>query len=260
METNYIKCGDSLELIKDLPNQSINIVLTSPPYNIVRPNSTDRGYDLYKDGMTNEEYILWTRNLFNQFDRVLKENGVILYNLSYGGENNECMYLVLADLIQNTNFTIADTIVWHKTCATPNNVSKNKLTRICEYVFVICRKKEYLTFNSNKQVIKKRDTGQNIYENIYNYVIAKNNDGSTDLNKATYSSELCEKLLNIYSNSNEDIILDTFMGTGTTAIACIKMFKKYIGFELSQAQVDYANKRIEKLKSKKPYLSFYKGA
>lgn len=251
MEKNYIKCGDCQELIKELPDQSIKIVLTSPPYNIVRPNCADRGYDLYNDGMTNEEYVLWTRKLFKEFERVLKPNGCILYNLSYGGENSTAMYLVIADLIQNTDFTIADTIVWHKSTAMPNNVSQNKLTRLCEYVFVLCRKSEFNTFETNKKVIGKRKTGQEIYENYYNYIIAKNNDGSTDLNKATYSTELCSKLLNIYSNSQEDIILDTFMGTGTTAIACIKMFRNYIGFELSQAQVDYANKRIEELQDKR---------
>jgi DNA modification methylase len=111
-------CWEGLSLI---PNKSIDKVLTSPPYNIIRPNSTDRGYDIYKDGMTNEEYSEWILSLFEQFDRVLVDNGCVMWNMSYGCENTECMSLTIADIIRKSNFTIADIIVWKKQSATPNN-------------------------------------------------------------------------------------------------------------------------------------------
>jgi DNA modification methylase len=91
--------------------------------------------------------------------------------------------------------------------------------------------------------VNVRETGQDIYENIFNFIEAPNNDESTDLNKATFSSKFVEKLLKIYAKEN-DIILDTFMGTGTTAIGCINMSMNFIGFELSEAQCDYAKRRI----------------
>lgn len=141
------------------------------------------------------------------------------------------------------SLTIADIIVWKKQSATPNNVSKNKLTRICEFVYIFCRKSEFQTFGTNKQIVNVRETGQDIYENIFNFIEAPNNNESTDLNKATFSSKFVEKLLKIYAKEN-DIILDTFMGTGTTAIGCINMSMNFIGFELSEAQCDYAKKRI----------------
>ena len=130
-----------------------------------------------------------------------------------------------------------------KQTATPNNVSKNKLTRICEFVYIFCRKSEFQTFETNKQIVNVRETGQDIYENVFNFIEAPNNDESTDLNKATFSSKFVEKLLKIYAKEN-DVILDTFMGTGTTAIGCINMSMNFIGFELSEAQCDYANRRI----------------
>ena len=221
----------------------IDLIVTSPPYNIIRPNSTDRGYDLYKDGMSNDQYIDWTLDIFKGFDKVLKPNGVVLYNMSYGTENTILMSLVVADIIRKSEFTLADIIVWKKKSATPNNVSHNKMTRIVEYVYVFCRKEEFHTFNCNKKELSKRETGQSIYENVFNFISAKNNDSSTDLNKATFSTEFVRKLTNTYAKPNS-VIYDPFMGTGTTAIACLADGHKYIGSEISKEQCDYAEKRI----------------
>lgn len=245
MERNKIYNIDCVEGMKMLDCQTIDLVLTSPPYNIIRPNSCDRGYDLYKDGMSNDEYIRWTIDIFKQFSRILKPNGCILWNMSYGCENTTCMSLTIAEILKQTEFTLADIIVWKKQSATPNNVSKNKLTRICEFVYVFCRKDEFLTFDTNKKIIEQRETGQNIYENIFNYIVAKNNDEATELNKATFSTEFCDKLLNIYAKPNS-IVLDCFMGTGTTAISCIRNNLNFVGYEISKAQCDYASQRIEK--------------
>lgn len=233
------------ETLRKMDDNIIDAVVTSPPYNIIRPNSTDRGYDEYKDGMSNEEYIDFTLRIFKQFERVVKKDGAIIYNMSYGAENTEVMSLTVADIIRNTDFTLADIIVWKKDSATPNNVSKNRLTRIVEFVYIFCRKDELMTFNANKKVLKERNTGQKIYENIFNFIMAKNNDGSNDLNKATYSTELVTKLLNIYVKPNS-LIYDCFMGTGTTAVSAINHKCDFIGSELSEAQVRYSNERIDR--------------
>lgn len=226
----------------------VDKILTSPPYNIIRPNSTDRGYDLYKDGLPNKEYSKWVIEIFKHFNHILKKNGCVLWNMSYGTENTECMSLVIADILRKTNFTLADIIVWEKNSATPNNVSPNKLTRICEFVYVFCRKNEINTFVANKRILKKRESGQNIYENIFNIIKAKNNDESCELNKATFSTDLCLKLMNIYCKENETIF-DPFMGTGTTAVGCYKKGLKYIGSEISKGQCEWAEKRLDAIKS-----------
>lgn len=248
LEINKIYCESNADTMSRMNDNYIDLILTSPPYNIIRPNSKDRGYDLYKDGMNNEEYIEWTLKMFCDFNRVLKKNGIILYNMSYGSENTILMSLVIADIIRNSNFTLADIIIWKKKSATPNNVSHNKLTRIVEYVYVFCRKDEIASFNCNKKIISKRETGQSIYENVYNFIVAENNDNSTDLNKATFSSRLVRKLLSIYAKENS-LVYDPFMGTGTTAVACVIDKHNFIGSEISRNQVEYANKRLE------PYLT-----
>lgn len=229
-------------------------IITSPFYNTCRGSKYHNSeksrknhegrYDIHLDNMTDDEYINFTIRLFNGFDKILKNNGCILYNISYSSENTHLMWLVIAKIIEKTNFIVADDIIWKKKSALPNNTSSNKLTRIVEHIFVFCRKDEFKTFNCNKQVTSIRKTGQKMYENIYNFIEAKNNDGSNNLNKATYSTELIEKLLNIYFKK-DDLIYDPFMGTGTTANACIKYGCHYVGSEISAQQCEFAKERLK---------------
>jgi DNA modification methylase len=257
IEINKIYNEDALHTMNKL-DCKVNAVITSPPYNTggrveywsnkivngVRVYSQEKRYDEYLDTKTSEEYIDWTIQLFDGYNRILEKDGVVLYNISYGNENSETMWLLIADIIRRTQFTVADCITWKKTTALPNGTSKNKLTRICEFVFVFVRKTEFLTFNSNKQVVTTSKKGQNFYEVFYNLIEAPNNDKSTDLNKATYSTELVRKLLLMYTKEN-DLVYDSFMGTGTTANACIIEKRNYIGSEISLKQCEYAEKRLK---------------
>lgn len=261
MQLNKIYNEDCFETMNKMieNNQTCDLILTSPPYNTGKKVSGknkksvknfDARYDIYLENKTDEEYILWTVELFKNINKILSKNGIILYNLSYGSgdknngyKSNDLMWKVISNILTNTNFTVADRIIWKKKSALPNNRSSNKLTRIVEDVFVFCRREEYMTFNSNKQVVSLSKRGQKNFENIYNFIEAKNNDGACDLNKATYSSDLCMKLLNIYARPNS-IIYDPFIGTGTTAVACKILGHNYIGSELSENQCIFANHRI----------------
>lgn len=253
METNRIYNGDCIDVMEQMSDNGIlvDIVLTSPPYNTARDLTSERAranhegrYDEYSESKTNDEYDSFTVDLFNHFDKILKKDGVVLYNINYGTENPTQMWTCIADVCRKTEFTIADTIVWKKSSALPNNVSPNKLTRICEFVFVFCRKSEYATFKMNKVVSSHRqDTGQTVYGNVFNFIQAANNDGSNPLNKATFSTEFVCKLLDMYAKPNS-LVYDPFMGTGTTAIGCIEYNHRFIGSELSPAQCEYAENRI----------------
>lgn len=249
-------CFDTMH---NMPNNYIDVILTSPFYNTNKKSGSIRTlsntkaktgqysyvrYDMHTDSMTDDEYCSFTINLFAEFNRILKTNGVVLYNLSYGNENTEGMFTAINAIITQTPFTIADVITWKKSNALPNNCSSNRLTRITEFIFVFCRKSELKTFNCNKKVTSIRKTGQKMYENIQNYIEAKNNDGACPYNKATYSSDLCIKLLNIYASNQDAIIYDPFMGTGTTAVACKKLGLNCVGSEISAQQCEWAIKRL----------------
>lgn len=256
---NLLINDDCLNAIEYLGEKTIDVVLTSPFYNTNKKagkkgtlNNTEIKdgyyshvrYDNFVDNMSNDEYNDFTVKLFNELEKALKDDGVILYNISYGSENTNGMFEAIFNVISRTNFNIADCITWKKKNALPNNCSSNKLTRITEFVFVFCKKGMDKKFKSNKKVVSVRSNGQKMYENIYNFVEAKNNDGKCELNKATFSTELCYKLLDIYATEGSRV-LDCFNGTGTTGVSAIKKGLEYIGIELSSAQCEYSKKRIQ---------------
>lgn len=257
MELNKVYTEDCFITIKKMIEEGIKVnnIITSPFYNTCRATSYHKTqksrdnyegrYDVHLDNMTDEQYIDFTIRLFEQFDKILEKNGCILYNISYGSENTHLMWLVVSDVIRRTNFTIADDIIWKKKSALPNNVSPNKLTRIVEHVFVFCRKSEFKTFEANKEVTSIRKSGQKMYANYFNFIEAKNNDGSNKLNKATFSTDLVLQLMNIYVKENS-LVYDPFSGTCTTQNACAIYGCDYIGSELSKAQVTEGEKRINK--------------
>jgi site-specific DNA-methyltransferase (adenine-specific) len=250
MEINYFYNEDCIETISNMSDIKIDCVLTSPPYNMTKRKGgyADKQprYDKYNDWKSEDEYNQWTVNIFNHLEKVLIKNGVILYNFSYSIENPSLPYTMISSIIQNTPFTVADTIIWKKSNSIPHPASYNRLNRIVEFVFVIVRKKEIKTFNCYKEVTKISPKGQKYYEIVDNFVTAKNNDESTELNKATYSTELCEKLLKVYTKET-DIVYDPFMGTGTTGLACKMMNRNFIGSEISEEQVNYSKERVKNI-------------
>lgn len=255
IETGKIYCEDCSETMKRMDDNSVDIILTSPPY---RRKSTEIPLaevfrsDDYSENDSPRDHAEWITNLFvNDFDRILSKDGVILWNQSYAASRHgeeyqpDMLLKTLASIVENTPFSVADRIVWKKTMVTPNNMSKNLLTRVCEDFYVFVRKSELKTFNANKKVVSVRKTGQKNYENIPNFVVAKVSDQVCPY-KATFSSDLVMKLLRIYVSRDGMLVYDPFIGTGSTAIGCMRFGHgiSWIGSEISEEQWNWANDRI----------------
>lgn len=235
--------------MKRFNNKSIDLIITSPPFNVCgkrKGGPSDIGkYDIYKDGMSEDKYINWTIDIFNEYERILKENRVILYNFGYSIENPSLPYKLAAEIINKTDLEIVETIIWKKQNAMPHPASYNHITRKWEFFWVFARKCERKTFKMFKGITSiNKKTGQKYYEIFKNIIEAKNNDGTCKLNKATFSSEIIEKLIFMYG-SKGDIVYDNFIGTGTTSIGALNMKCNYIGSEISKKQCDFAEKRIK---------------
>jgi DNA modification methylase len=248
IDYNVFLNEDCLVTMEKIGYQKIDCILTSPPYNMTKRKGgyADKQprYDTYNDWKSEEEYNTWTAKIFNSFDKVLVKNGVVLYNFSYSIESPWLPYTMIAKIIENTPFTIVDTIIWKKSNSIPHPASYNRLNRIVEFVYVFARKNEIKEFNCHKNVSKVSPKGQKYYEIVDNFITAKNNDETTSLNKATFSTELCVKLLEIYTKE-QDLVYDPFMGTGTTGVACKSKNRFFIGSEISQQQVEHSYKRLE---------------
>lgn len=259
-------CLQTLSRMRDR-GVKVDFVLTSPPYNTAEQISSSLNahkadfhsrYDVFFDNRTDEEYIEFTLKIFRLLNDVLSENGVIAYNLSYSTNKPYLIWQLVSSVCENTDFVTADCIVWKKSNCFPENVTPNRLSRICEFVFVFVRRKELTTFYANKQVSSTLTTGQKRYKTISNLVTAKNNDGETNkLNRATFSSEFARKILKIYARP-KGLVYDPFMGTGTTAAACLQLNEfalRCYGSELSLNQCEYAVKRLKNIPLRKSLFS-----
>ena len=255
-------CGDCLDVMSSMDENFVDIVITSPPYGTCRSETFSKDssqkrkynmrYDEFVEDRNPEEYCQWSVDVFNAIDLVLKKNRIVLYNFGLGNDGHTeytsyDWFNTVKSVIDGTPFTVADVLVWKKRSALPNNTSPNKSTRICEPVIVFCRKDELMSFPSNKKVVNQFATGQNLYSPFYNIFEARNNDGSCELNKATFSTQFVDRLIDLYvpdEQRNGWTVLDPFSGTGTTGISAIAHGMRYVGIELSKAQCEYAVSRL----------------
>lgn len=244
---NQIFNENNIDTMSRMPNYYIDGIITSPPYNIATKRKDvyyNNGYS-ENDNLSEKEYIKKRINEFKEFERILKEKGVICYNISYHNQNPILPILLIREVHKQTNLTVADIITWKKKSAIPFQTSSTKLSRICELIYIIVNKKNLHDFNTNKEVacINKK-TKQKFYKNYQNLIEASNNDKIKCKLKASYSEELVSKLFNIYF-PNKSLIYDPFSGIGTTAIACKKYDRNYIASELDEELFVLSIKRIQ---------------
>jgi len=231
-----------------LPKKCIDGIITSPPYNINTERSDcyyNNGYSNI-DGLSEAEYLKLRTEEFTKFSKVLKDKGVICYNISYSKENPILPTLLVSKIHNETNLTIADIICWKKSNAIPFQTSPTKLSRLTELIYVFVKKSYLHTFRTNKKISKVNGkTGQRFFKNYTNYIEAKNNDGYRSNLKAAYSKDLCHQLINIYFPEGS-LIYDPFSGIGTTQLSCIESHCNFIGSELMKEHYDISISRLEK--------------
>jgi DNA modification methylase len=232
--------------LKRLPDNIIDGIITSPPYNINTERSDcyyNNGYSEL-DGLSEKDYLEVRTQEFEQFSRVLKDTGTICYNLSYVKENPILPTLLVAKIHGETDLTLADIICWKKSNAIPFQTSPTKLSRITELIYVFVKKRYLHTFKTNKGLSKVNGkTGQKFYRNYVNYIEAKNNDGYGCQLKAAFSQDMVDQLIKIYY-PKDSFIYDPFTGIGTTQLSCIKNGCRYTGSELVKEHYEIASKRI----------------
>ena len=231
---NKIIQGDALEIMKGIPDNSIDLVLTDPPYELEWRQSIN-----FKNRKSmfhhKEETQKWDKGvkelypaLFKEFDRIVKYTGSVLIF-------TRAEYITWAlEAGKANHFDSKATIVWHKTNPIPQVRKKNYLSSI-EMILWLARydkKKCPFTFNFSTQ------------KEMHNFIETPICGGKERTSHPTQKPlQLIEKLLSVHSNEN-DLVLDPFLGSGTTAVACKLMKRNYIGIELNSEYVKIAEARI----------------
>jgi site-specific DNA-methyltransferase (adenine-specific)/modification methylase len=226
--------GDAFELIKKLPDNSVDFILTDPPYNLSPYSTGNIKFDWRED--INNDLATWDKDfspamLKEEFLRVLKPTGNIFAFCSYNlmGEWHSTF-----DPVFNT----FQFFVWHKTNPVPK-FRKAGFLNSCE--LIVCMWNKGHTWNFGKQ---------NEMHNFFESSICMGPERLKDPKHPTQKPvKLLKHLLNIASNEG-DVILDPFMGVASTAIACLETNRNFIGFELQKEYFEAGQKRVKNFKTK----------
>lgn len=225
---NKIMLGDCFELLKDLGDNSVDLILTDPPYNISKHSYFEVNSSDKKFGKISHDFGDWDKNeldlenLFSEFARVLKKGGsvIIFYDIWKCNKIKEAA-------IKNC-FKQPRVCQWVKTNPTPINSKKNYLSNSIEFFF---------TFVKNKCPTFKAEYDKGIYDFPLPY-------GKT---KTCHPNE---KPLNLFKSLIEkhsyegDLILDPFAGSGTTGVACLELGRNFILIEREPEFYNLCQKRV----------------
>jgi len=246
--TKLIK-GGSLEILKGFKDNSIDHTITSPPYNmnlrvsgdkyisrqIVKEISTK--YDGYDDNLSMDQYYEFTRNILNELLRVTKQ--YVFYNVQFLTGNKKALFKIIGEF----NDQIKEIIIWDKKHGQPA-VGVGVMNS--QYEIIIILTKDH--HNSMRRNFVDANFDKGTLANLWS--INKKRSPMKNHN-ATFPIELIEKIIINFTNKNE-IILDPFMGTGTTGVVAINNSRDFIGIELLSKYYDFAENRINDIKRKCP--------
>lgn len=232
---NQIVCGDSLEVMRELPAKSIDLVVTSPPYNLKNStgngmkagtktgawanNPLQNGYTDHSDEMPHDEYVEWQRSCISECMRLLKDDGAMFYNHKWR---------VQGGLIQDrhdivSGFPVRQIIIWKR--AGGFNFNPGYFVPTYEVIYFMAKK-------NFKLAPKKNGVGD-----VWEFPQEMKNS-----HPAPFPLALPYRCI---ESTNAQIILDPFSGSGTTALATKQLNRKYIGIDISPDYCEIARNRIK---------------
>lgn len=236
---NQIILGSS-ESMKEIPDGSLHLMVTSPPYNVTKQ---------YDQDLSLKEYLQLLRNVFSETYRVLVHGGRACINVANLGRKP---YIPLSDLISQLmleiGFYMRGEIIWSKGAAAGvsmawgswQSASNPVLRDTHEYILVFCKG----TFQRNKTQDKESTITREQFMEWTKSVWTMNTESARKTgHPAPFPVELPYRLIQLYSFQG-DVVLDPFMGSGSTAIAALKSGRKYVGYEIDADYLQLAEKRI----------------
>jgi len=235
LELNTMYCESNLETMSKMTNNFVDYVLTSPPYNVGKNglNGEGKKYDLHNDTLSDDDYLEQQKKLIKELLRVSKYH--VFYNIQMLSGNKKSLMKLMGYFANE----IKEIIIWNKKNGVPS-MEPGVFNSAYEYIIIF----------SNDQPNKRKFYDTSFRGNQNNVFVLKNTHSNpfSDVHKAIMPLDIPRYFMMTFGKEN-DIWYDPYMGTGTTAVACIKEKRKFIGSEISQEYVDLANKRLE------PYLN-----
>jgi len=232
MEVNKVICGDCLEELKKLPKESINCIITSPPYNKSSANrkcnkkdswtKANIDYECFKDDLPEQEYQKQQKDILKECIRILKKDGSIFYNHKPRIVNHKIIFPHEWLL----EFNIRQMIIWNRKSGP--TLEPIRFMPCVEYIFWITKEQKTPKFNTAAFKFKE------VWE------ISPSREPN---HPAPFPKELVRRCIFATTDEN-DLILDPYAGSGTTLIVAKEMKRKYIGIELNKKYIDITYKKL----------------
>ena len=232
----------SAENMKELPDNSIHLMITSPPYNVSKE---------YDEDLSLDEYLKILINSFSETYRVLVNGGRACINLANLGRKP---YIPLSDYVSkimlDIGYNMRGEIIWNKAAsASPSTAwgswlsAANPILRDIHEYILIFSKGDY----KREKGIKENTISKEQFMEWTKSIWTMNAESARRIgHPAPFPEELPNRLIQLYSFKG-DIILDPFMGSGTTAVVAKKLNRFYIGYEIEQEYINMANTRLNRL-------------
>lgn len=234
----------SAENMSMIPDSSLHLMITSPPYNVSKE---------YDEDLSLSEYLELLKKVFTETFRILVNGGRVCINVANLGRKP---YIPLSDYISkimiDIGFNMRGEIIWNKAAsASPStawgswmSASNPTLRDIHEYILIFSKGDYKRARNKKEMGIKKNTITKKDFMEWTKSIWTFNAESARKVgHPAPFPIDLPHRLIQLYSFKS-DIILDPFMGSGTTAIAALKNDRKYVGFEINQDYVALTKKRI----------------
>jgi site-specific DNA-methyltransferase (adenine-specific) len=238
---NRIFCKSS-ENMSELPDNSVHLMITSPPYNVGKE---------YDQDMSLEEYREFLRRVWKEVYRVLVPGGRACINIANIGRKPYIpLHAFIIEDMLNLGFLMRGEIIWvKKGGGAPSTAwgtwmsAKNPTLRDeHEYILVFSKKFFERPKTENKEDTITREEFLEFTRSVW---YMKPETAKKIGHPAPFPVELPYRLIQLYSFKG-DVVLDPFMGSGQTALACLKTGRFYIGYEINEDYVRLAEKRIRK--------------
>lgn len=227
--------GDCFELIKGQADNSVDLIITSPPYaDIV---NYGKNISIKKPN----EYVDWIIPLFKDIYRVLKPSGSFILNINdncSNGVRNTFIYDLISRNAKETKLKLYDTYIWHKRNGIPNG-SPKRFRNTTEFIFHFVKDQKKLKFNMTTALQNKVRP-----DNVFRFSTAGAARDNHIKHPAPFHKELPTYFINLLTDEG-DIVLDVFAGIGTTGLACKELSRQFVGYELNPKYVEFGNKRID---------------
>ena len=242
--------GDCLEVLKNIADNSINCVITSPPYNVDLGNNkyNKNKYNSYDDNKEHQEYLLWLEDIFRIIKDKLVDGGRVCINIGDGKNGAVPTHSdIIQFMINKLNYTIITTIIWNKSQIGARTAWGSFMSPSCpsypcpfEYILIFSKGSIKLQHKGESDLTKEE-----FINNAFGLWTFSPEQKMKEIgHPAAFPIELPQRLIKMNTYIG-DTVLDPFMGSGTTGVASVNGNRNFVGIEIDEEYFKLSKHRIE---------------